>query len=258
MNNELEMNVKRMKQKGDAQKAYCCMTEAPSPWPVALCQCRDWVTENLGTYVEGYHLETRRGEVVGHIYFAPSQNALVPYQIEPEVCVLYCEWVQKRYQGKGWGRYLFDSFLAEMRAEGMKGILVEATNREGFMHFSHYTVRGFEQILDHNQFKLLYLPIINGEVAVKLLEKKLEPKKKTPVEILILNGYMCPYEAATLIAVRSIVPEFGEQVKLQDVWLTPETLHYFGSAKGIFINGERKLVGGESEEQIRQAIREEL
>ena len=258
MNNQLEMNVKRMKGKGDAQKAYCCMTEVPSPWPIALCNCRDWVTENLGTYVEGYHLETRQGEVVGHIYFALSEKALVPYEIEPGACVLYCEWVQKRYQGHGWGRYLFDSFLSEMKIERMKGILVEATDREGSMHFSHYTGRGFKKILEHNQYILLYLPIITEQVAVTPLDLKLKPEKKGPVEILILNGYMCPYEAATLIDVRAIVPEFGEQVNLRDVWLTPETLNQYGSAKGIFINGKRKLVGGESEQQIRQAIREEL
>jgi len=258
MDNQLEMKVKRMKQKGDAQKAYCCMTEAPSPWPVALCQCRDWVTDNLGTHVEGYHLATRQGEVAGHIYFALSEKALVPYQIEPNVGVLYCEWVQKRYQGQGWGRYLFNNFLDEMKAEGIKGILVEGTDREGSMHFSHYSGRGFNMILELGYLKLLYLPISQEEVAVKPIETRIKPKRESPVEILILNGYMCPYEAATLIAVRLVAPEFGEQVKLEDVWLTPDTLNQYGAAKGIFINGRRKLAGGESEEQIRQAIREEL
>jgi hypothetical protein len=40
--------------------------------------------------------------------------------------------------------------------------------------------------------------------------------------------------------------------------LTPETLREYGVAKGIFINGRQKLAGGETEEQVRQAILEEF
>jgi hypothetical protein len=69
---------------------------------------------------------------------------------------------------------------------------------------------------------------------------------------------MCPYEVSTLLLLRSVVQEYAEDVILRDVWLTPETLQQYGVAKGIFINGQQKLSGGESEGAIRQAIVDEF
>jgi hypothetical protein len=258
MMDEKDVTIKRIHNTDDAQKAYCCMTDVPTPWPQALCQCRDWVTNNLGKHIEGYHLQKPNGEVIGHLYFALSDHALFPYRVEPGVAVLYCEWIQKRHQGLGYGTLLFDSFISDRIKEDNLGVLVEATDIEGQMHFRHYEVRGFEVIHEQGHRKLLYYPINQTKVNAQPIVKKISPKTDHPIEVLILNGYMCPYEVSTMIKLRSIVPEFGEQVILRDVWLTPDTLQEFGAAKGVFINGHQKLVGGETECEIRLAIQEEL
>ena len=258
MMNEKDVTIKRIQNSEDAQKAYCCMTEVPTPWPQALCQCRDWVTNNLGKYVEGCHLQRPDGEVIGHLYFALSDQALFPYEVEPGVAVLYCEWVQKRYQGSGYGTQLFNSFVSDSKQENNVGLMVEATDIEGQMHYRHYTVRGFEVIHEQGHRKLLYYPISQTRISAQPIMQKITPKTDHPIEVLILNGYMCPYEVSTMVKLRSIIPEFGEQVILRDIWLTPDTLLEFGAAKGVFINGRQKLVGGETEAAIRQAIQEEF
>ena len=255
---ELSVVVKRLEGAEDTQNAYCCMMEVPTPWPQALCQCRDWISDNLGRYVEGYHLELESGEVIGHLYYALSDQALFPYEVESGVAVLYCDWVQKSYQGKGLGKQLFDTFLSEMRQDGVKGVLVEATDIQGQMHFEHYQARGFKQIYARDHLVLLYLPITQDQVQPRPLTPRIQPHKGVPLEILILNGYMCPYDVSTQVALRHVAHEFGDQVVLIDAKLTPETLRDFGVAKGIFINGKQKLAGGETEEAIRQAIFEEL
>ncbi len=76
--NELPITIKRLQGPDDADKAYCCMTEVVSPWPEALCLCRDWVANNLGQFVEGYHLQIEDGEVIGHLYYASFGTRLVP------------------------------------------------------------------------------------------------------------------------------------------------------------------------------------
>ncbi len=255
---EKDVAIKRIQNTEDAQKAYCCMTEVPTPWPQALCQCRDWVTSNLGKYVEGYHLQRPDGEVIGHLYFALSGQALFPYEVEPGIAVLYCDWVQKRYHGLGFGTLLFNSFISDRKQDDNRGVLVEATDIEGQMHFRHYTVRGFEVIHEQGHRKLLYYPISQTKISAQPIMQKITPKRVRPIEVLILNGYMCPYEVSTMVKLRSIVPEFGDQVILRDIWLTPDTLREFGAAKGVFINGRQKLVGGETESAIRQAIQEEF
>ncbi|MGB3713052.1 MAG: hypothetical protein WA996_01355 [Candidatus Promineifilaceae bacterium] len=256
--NDLEVTVQRLQQHEDGQQAYCCMTEVPTPWPGALCACRDWMSQNLGRYVEGYHLQLTEGGVAGHLYYAPSERALIPYKVESKVAVMYCEWVQQRYQKQGYGRYIFDTFLEDMDKWGAKGLLVEATNIEGQMHMDHYLSRGFEVILEIGHRKLMYRPIGQDEILVEALEPRIRSHSGVPVEILVLSGYLCPYEVATLMLLPGVAKEFGEQVVLHQIALTPETLQDYGAARGIFVNGRQRLTGAESEEAIRRIILEEI
>lgn len=255
---ELNVTVQRLAGAGDAQQAYCCMTEVPTPWPQALCQCREWVARNLGEHIEGFHVQLESGEVAGHLYYAFSEKALIPYKIEERVGVLYCEWVQRRYQGKGLGQSLFKAFLEEMESQAVKGILVENTETDGEGHLKRYLGLGFKVVSETERGRLLYLPIVEGEVEFHPLEARIRPRQGVPIEILVIGGYMCPYEAATLLLLQEVSREFGDRVVLQQVPLTKETLQEYGVARGIFINGRPGLAGAETEESVRQAIQEAL
>jgi GNAT superfamily N-acetyltransferase len=255
---DLEVHIRRLANVEDTHQTYCCMTEVPTPWPQALCQCRDWVAQHLGRHVEGYHLRLGSGEVVGHLYYALSEHALIPYEVEAGVGVMYCEWVQRRYQHHGLGQRLFGAFVDEMRQQDAKGILVEGTDREDQMHVRHYQARGFEVIHHSGHYKLLYLPLTQAQVRVRPLQPRIQPRRRVPVEILIVRGYMCPFEIATLVLLQEVSREFGDRVVVRQVELTPETLAEYGVATGIFINGRLKLGGAETEESVRQAIFEEL
>jgi hypothetical protein len=258
MNEPPVVQVKRLSQDEDAQQAYCCMTEGPTPWPQALCQCREWISKHLGVHVDGFHLQLESGEIIGHLYFAPSERALFSYQVEPGVGVLYCEWVQQRYQKKGLGRLLFETFVNHQKSQEAKGILVETTDIAGQMHFSHYQSRGFKVIAESGHNKLMYLPLSAPIIEFQPHQVKVSSHRRFPVEIHLFRGFLCPYEVSTHLLVREVAQEFGERVVLKEIWLTPETLATYGVASGVLINGRRKLAGGETERAVRQAIMEEL
>jgi ribosomal protein S18 acetylase RimI-like enzyme len=250
--------VKRLEKDADAESAFCCMSEVPTPWPKTLGICRAWAGLNLGRYVEGYHVQDPVGTVVGQLYFATSERALVPYEIEDSVAVMYCVWVQRRHQRQGLGRKLFTAFEADMYAQGYKGILVEGTDREELMHYQHFLPRGFQVVHEYGHRKLLYLPLKQSRIELRPLESRIRPRRGLPVEILILSGYLCPFEASTQILLTEVAREFGERVVIRQEPLSPETLERYGVADGIFINGRQKLSGAVSEEAIRQAIVEEF
>lgn len=256
--NESQFVIKRLRRSEDAQHAFCCMAEVPTPWPEALELCRGWVGQNLERYVEGYHLHAPDGAVVGQLYYAPSERALIPYELEPGLAVMYCEWIQRSYQGQGLGRRLFAAFEADMREDGCKGILVEATDQEELLHYRHYVVRGFQVIHEANHRKLLYLPLHQAIVHARPLASTIRPQQGLPLEILILNGYMCPFEVSSQVILLEVAREFGDQVIVRQEWLTPSTLRTYGVASGVFINGRQKFIGATTEEAIRQAIAEEL
>jgi len=255
---DLPAVVHRLQGPEDAREGYCCMTEVPTPWPKALCHCQDWLAINLGRYVEGYHLQLDGDGVVGHLYFAPAERALIPYKVEGKVGVMYCEWVHQRYQKQGFGRLLFDTFLEDMEESGVKGILVEATDIEGQMHMDHYLSRRFTKVLENGHQKLMYRPISQSQIKIEALKPQIHPRSGLPVEILVLSGYLCPFEVSTLILLPGVAKEFGDQVILRQVALTPETLQDYGAAQCIFINGRQRLSGAESEEAIRRVIIEEI
>lgn len=262
MTMEPEITINRLLRPEDAREAYCCMTEVPTPWPESLSQCRDWVADNLGQHIEGYHAVTGEGEIVGQLYFAPSERALVAYRLEPGAAVIYCEWVQQRHQGQGLGRRLFQAFQADMVAEGCKGIVIEATDLEdqaaAAPHYRHYVDRGFRVILQAGTRLLLYLPLAQASITATPLEPQVRIRQGLPVEITLLHGYMCPFEVSTQLLLREVVREFSRRVVLREEWLSPDTLQHYGAAGGIFINGRRSLSGAVSEHAIRQAIIDEL
>jgi predicted GNAT family acetyltransferase len=253
-----EVVVKRLADQADANNAYGCFNDDSSPWKDALCACREWVSQNLGRFVEGYHLETGAGVVVGHLYYAISPQALLAYQIEPGLAVLYCEWVKRSYQGQGYGRLLFENFLAEMKAKNALGVLVEVSSQDERMKEDIFTTRGFHPIHTAENKSLLYLPLTRSEVQASPLAPAMRPRRGAPVEVVILYGFACPFDYATRLSLRQVAGEFGQRAALREVHLTPETIKEFGASGGIFINGKQKLSGGEPEIAIRRAIAEEL
>jgi len=145
-----------------------------------------------------------------------------------------------------------------MEEWGAKGILVEATDIEGQMHMDHYRSRGFKMVHENGHQKLLYRPISQSQIKIEALKPQIRQRSGLPVEILVLSGYLCPFEVATLILLPGVAKEFGDQVVLRQITLTPKTLQDYGAAQGIFVNGQQRLTGAESEEAIRRVIIEEI
>ena len=256
----MSINIQIIKLSGpnDVKKAYCCMAEVPTPYTEALCQCQNWLVQNIGKHIEGYHIELDNREVVGHLYYASSEMALFPYSLEPNVCVLYCEWVQRRFQNQGLGKRLFDNFVDDQIRTGSKGIVVETNDQSGQMHSQIYLRRGFKVLHEKGDVELLYLPLTQAEIEYHSHSPKQPPRHQIPIEIVIINGFMCPAEIATQLLLLGVAQEFKKQVKLRQVWLSPEILHKYGSIRGILINGKQKLGSGETEESIRAAILDEI
>lgn len=255
----LSYTIKRLSTIEDANQSFCCMTEVGSPWSDSLCLCRDWIASNLGKYVEGFHIVLEDGVIAGHLYYGLLPEALLAYQVKPEGAgVLYCEWVQRRFHGHGLGKKLFDALLVEMKDRNVPGLLVEATGQEGQMYYKDYFSRGFQEIYAAGDKHLLHLCLSHPTLEVQPMKPRIQPHSGLPVEIVVLYGYLCPYDVSTYLLTRDIAQEFGDQVVLREEWISPETVEIYGESRGIFINGRQKLFGGEPEGAIRQAILEEI
>jgi len=251
------MKVEKLTYEG-VEKSYSCMHNL-SPqfafWENFVPQSQQWLRNNLGKHVEGYHL--LRGEnVIGHIYYAPSDKTLVTFKTEPGVAIIYCVWLERKYRCKGYGRQLFDAFKNEMRKQGYKGILVDTTSFPEFMHHSHFEKQSFKVIKEHGAFKFMYFPLTKEKVEVTLMKLKYKPTDKK-VEVTMFKNFFCPVGVAMYHKIKEVAKTFGDKVKIVEMEATKETLEKYGT-HDVLINGKVKLMGPASEEEIRKAIQEEI
>jgi hypothetical protein len=89
---------------------------------------------------------------------------------------------------------------------------VESTDIEGHMHYRHYLPLGFEIAHEAGHQRLLYLPLTHPNINVRSLTSRIYPRQGTPVEVLILNGYLCPFEVSTRELLLDVIQEFSHQV----------------------------------------------
>lgn len=250
------MQVKKVALK-DVGTSYCCMSETPPgvSWTEHLPESRKWFKENLGKHVEGYHI-LDDSKVVGHIYYASSENALVPFETEPKVAFIYCTEMLRDYMHKGYGKMMFDYMKNDLKKHGFKGILVDATDFQEYMHHSHFTKQGFKVVKEHGPFKLMYFPLSKEKVDVKVLELNYKPSKGK-VEVTLFKNFFCPVSGYMHHLIKKAARSFGDKLKIVEIEPTLETVRKYGTTDPL-INGKLKLLGPASEQDVKKAIQEEI
>jgi len=242
---------------GDLASTYCCMSELPlgAAWDKALPDSRQWFKANLGKHVEGYHL-LDNNRVVGHIYYGTSERGLLPYEIEPHVAFIYCTEMLRDYMHKGHGKTMFDHVKADLKKQGFKGILVDATDFKEYMYYEYFLKQGFKVIKEHGPFKLMYFPLTKDSVNVKLIELNYKPSRDK-VEVTLFKLFFCPVGAHMYHLIRRVAEGFGDKVKIVEIEATGETVQKYGTTDPL-INGKVKILGPASEDDVRKAIQEEI
>lgn len=251
------MQVRKVTLK-DVSASYCCMSETPQglSWAEHLPESKKWLKENLGKHVDGYHILDDYGKVVGHIYYASSENALVPFETEPKVAFIYCTEMLHDHMHKGHGKMLFDFAKEDLKKCGFKGILVDATDFQEYMHFSHFTKQGFKIIKEHKPFKMMYFPLIRENITVKILELNYKPSKDR-VEVTLFKNFFCPVSVNMYYLIKKVAKKFSNKVKVVEIVPTLEVVRKYGATDPL-INGKVKLLGPASEQDVEKAIQEEI
>lgn len=250
------MKVKRVTL-DDLEATYCCMGEIPPnvSWTDFLPESRDWFKANLGKHVEGYHL-LDGDKVVGHIYYAASENALIPYEVESGVACVYCTEMLENYMHKGYGKMMFDYMKNDLKKQGFKGILVPATEFKEWMHYDLFLKQGFKLVKEHSPYKVMYFPLMKESISLKAMNLNYTPSKDR-VEVTLFSNAFCPVGEYMYHLTKKIAESFGSKVKIVEIKATPETVRKYGTADPL-INGKIKMFGPASERDVRKVIQEEI
>ena len=224
-------------------------------WAEALPESREWFEANLGKHVEGYH-SLDGDKVVGHIYYSPSEKALLPYVIEPNVACIYCTEMLRDYMHKGYGKMMFEYMKGDLKKNGFKGIMIPATEFKEWMHYELFLKQGFKVIKEHSPYKVMYFPLTKQNITVKVSDMNYTPSKDK-VEVTLFKNFFCPVGAYMYHLIKKVAQSFGDKVKIVEIETTPETVQEYGTTDPL-INGKVKIFGPASEENVRKAIQEEI
>jgi len=250
------MLVKRVT-RDDVEVTFCCAEEfQPSyGWTECLPEARKWFRANLGKSIEGYHLLD--GErVVGMVYWARSEEAILPYEVEPNVACVYCTKLLEGYKRKGHGKFMLDYVKQDLRKRGFKGILVPATELDVYIPYKDFLKQGFRIIGEHPPFKDMYYPLTKEDIEVKVHELGYKPAKDK-VEVTLFRNFTCPVSVHMHHMLKRVAEGFGDKVKIVELEATPETARRCGTVDPL-VNGKMKFFGPVSEKTAENAIQEEI
>ncbi len=251
----------------DARLAYPCVAGKNLPWSNGLEPSRAWFEKSLGSSVEGFHSPGKDALPVAHLYWCRSEQALLPYHLEPGTAVLLCEWVDYGSRRQGIAREMFSRLASELHAQGRKGVFVEATDEVEYMHSSHFEKRGFRHVLESPRGHLMYLPLTEPESSdrplhpgpsTSLIPLNLPRLTDAPVEVVVVGSLFCPVAASTLLILRDVVPSFGGAVSLLEFDASRRRVEEWGAGHGIFVNGKERFVGPVSRAGVLEVLAAEI
>ena len=144
-----------------------------------------------------------------------------------------------------------------LHLRGFKGILVDATTIEGYMHQRHFLKRGFKTLMGIGDGRLLYYPISQESVWVEPLKPLVTREGTAPVDILVIGSHFCPVAASAVLSLRKVAAELDGLVQLREVDADRSIIEHYGVADGIYINGKPAFFGPVNEATVRETIRKE-
>ena len=108
-----------------AGEHLCCIIRSKKPHP-GVEEKRRWLAERLR---EGHVFRKldEKGTVL--IEYAPLETAWVPVEGD-NYLYIYCLWVTGPHKGRGYGRALLESCLADARAKGKSGVCMLGADKQ--------------------------------------------------------------------------------------------------------------------------------
>ena len=103
----------------------CCIIRSKKPHPGVEAK-RRWLADRLP---EGHVFRKLDVKEKVFIEYAPLETAWVPVEGD-NYLYLYCLWVAGAYKGRGYGRALLESCLADARAKGKSGVCMLGAEKQ--------------------------------------------------------------------------------------------------------------------------------
>ena len=210
-----------------AQEHLCCIIRSKKPHPGVEAK-RQWLARRLP---EGHVFRKLDAKATVFIEYAPLETAWVPVEGK-NYLYLYCLWVCGEHKGKGYGKALMESCIADAKAQGRAGIcMLGAQKQKSWLSDQAFAKRYGFTVVDttENGYELLALSF-DGTVP------RFAPQAKQMTidspELTVYYTVQCPYILKRLQMVQDTCAASGVPVSLRPV----ETLEQAKALPCVFNN----------------------
>lgn len=193
----------------------------------------------------------RGRRLVGHILWAPLEQAGYGLRAEGVCWFLYCPWIERTRRGQGAGRRLFEALVEAARAAGVDGILTLATSIDVFLHHEGFERGGFVEVARQGDTRLLELRLSETPSRAQFVEPP-PAAPGGPLPVVVRHNYHCPL----LLRVRREVVQLGrllgDAVRVDEADAAP------GETAGVTVGGKRLPHGPIGREPLRRGLEEAI
>ena len=180
----------------------CCIIRSKKPHPGVEAK-RQWLSERLG---EGHVF--RELNVMGCVFieYAPLETAWVPVTGE-NYLYIYCLWAAAPYKGKGYGRALMESCIADAKAKGKSGVcMLGAQRQKAWLTDQSFAKKfGFKEV-DSTDSGYELLALSFDGTAPRFTDRARACNIENP-ELTIYYDLQCPYVGQSVETVRQYCEE---------------------------------------------------
>ena len=171
-----------------ANEHLCCIIRSRKPHQGVEAK-RQWLSERLK---EGHIFKKLNAKATVFIEYAPLETAWVPIAGD-HYYYIYCLWVLGDYKGKGYGKSLIESCLADAKEKGKSGVcMLGAMKQKAWLSDQSFAKRFGFHVVDttDNGYELLALSF-DGTTPEFAQNAKLCKIKRE--ELTIYYDMQCPF-----------------------------------------------------------------
>lgn len=193
----------------------CCIIRSKKPHPGVEAK-RQWLSERLA---EGHVFRKLNVKGCVFIEYAPLETAWVPILGE-NYLYIYCLWVSGSPKGKGYGRALMESCIADARAQGKSGVcMLGAQKQKAWLSDQSFARKfGFVPVdTTPGGYELLALSF-DGTVPAFAPQAKAERMERQ--ELTVYYSPQCPYILQRI----QLIQAYCEEKGLPAAFLSVDTL----------------------------------
>lgn len=180
-----------------AQEHLCCIIRSKKPHPGVEAK-RAWLAQRLP---EGHVLRKMDVKGCAFIEYAPVETAWTPVEGDGFLYI-YCLWVNGEHKGRGYGKALMASCLADARAQGRSGVcMLGAQKQKAWLSDQGFAKRFGFQAVDATDtgYELLALSFDGTQPRFTPAAKRGTIDRQ---ELTIYYDHQCPYVPHTVAAIR--------------------------------------------------------